>query len=679
MAVVFLAHDPRHDRDVAIKVLRPEIAPALGPERFLREIQIEAQLQHPNILPLHDSGEAGGLLYYVMPFVRGESLRDRLKREVQLPLVDTVEIAREVAEALAYAHAQGVVHRDIKPENILLSQGHALVADFGLARAVSVAGTERITDSGIVVGTPQYMSPEQTGDTPIDGRSDLYSLGCVVFEMLAGEPPFTGPTGQAIIARHLGETPRSLRVVRTGLPKGVEEAVERALAKVPADRFAGPREFVAALTESAPALRKGPKVRRRWPIWLAVGAVASGLVIGKILLDRRGSLDATRHVLGMLPWSTADPDSLRFKAWGYRFEHAVRRVPGIELQDGPLVADQVLRTGGTVLGVTEWMVLCRRLGAGRLVTFRVVPQGDSIAVVAELYDVSRGRSAGSAEVRLGADGHEAAGQMAALAERLFGLAAGSISIAGTQIEGAARAYAAGRTALESWKLRLAAERFEDAIRLDPDYTQAYLGLAQVKSWARAPVAGWVGAARNAVARGSQLPDERSRGVARALLAMAEERFQQACEEYRRLLTIDSVSFTGWFGLGECYWNDMTVELDPSTPPQRRFHTSYHAAFGAYRRALEIAPSFNFALTRLDEAHRRTPADTAPSRRSRAIRSPSSHTRLSRFASPDPGPSPRRSIGRSTATDNCCWRLSGSGRQRFPIPLGPISNSPAHSS
>jgi serine/threonine-protein kinase len=188
MAVVFRARDAKHGRDVAIKVLRPEIAPSLGTERFLREIQLEARLQHPHILPLHDSGEAAGLLYYVMPFVRGESLRERLRRDKQLPLDEAYAIAGEVAEALAHAHGQGIVHRDIKPENILLSGGHAVVADFGIARAVSVAGSEQVTDSGIVIGTPQYMSPEQaSGRDAIDGRSDLYSLGCVVYEMLVGE------------------------------------------------------------------------------------------------------------------------------------------------------------------------------------------------------------------------------------------------------------------------------------------------------------------------------------------------------------------------------------------------------------------------------------------------------------------------------------------------------------
>src|SRR2546427_4698809 len=193
MATVYFAHELKHQRPVAVKVLRSELAATLGPERFLREIQVTAQLQHPHILPLHDSGDAEGFLYYVMPYVEGESLRGRLTRERQLPLDDALAIAREVADALCYAHSRDVVHRDIKPENILFQSGHAVVSDFGIARAIGVAGGGSVTGTGIAVGTPGYMSPEQTrGIAQLDGRSDLYSLGCVLYEMLAGEPPFTG-------------------------------------------------------------------------------------------------------------------------------------------------------------------------------------------------------------------------------------------------------------------------------------------------------------------------------------------------------------------------------------------------------------------------------------------------------------------------------------------------------
>src|SRR2546428_1454538 len=258
MATVYFAHDLKHQRTVAVKVLRPELAAALGPERFLREIQVTAQLQHPHILPLHDSGEAEGFLYYVMPYVEGESLRGRLTRERQLPLDEALAIAREVADALGYAHSRDVVHRDIKPENILLASGHALVADFGIARAITAAGGERLTATGLTVGTPGYMSPEQaSGSSHLDGRSDQYSLASVLYEMLAGELPYTGPTAQAIIAKRLTEPLPHLRTVRE-VPGTVEGALTKALAKVPADRFPTVGGFMAALEQRQAATRRPP-------------------------------------------------------------------------------------------------------------------------------------------------------------------------------------------------------------------------------------------------------------------------------------------------------------------------------------------------------------------------------------------------------------------------------------
>jgi serine/threonine-protein kinase len=247
-ATVYLARDRRHERAVALKVLRPELAKAVGPERFLREITLAGQLTHPHILPLYDSGEAGESLYFVMPFVEGETLHHRLLRECQMPVAEALAIARQVADALAFAHRQNVVHRDIKPENILLGGGRAYVADFGIAKAIVVAAGDSLSSAGLAVGTPAYMSPEQaTGGSDVDGRSDLYSLGCVVYEMLTGEPPHTGSTAQAILARQRMEEPRPIRVVRPSVPAEVERVVLKALAKAPADRYATVSEFAAAL------------------------------------------------------------------------------------------------------------------------------------------------------------------------------------------------------------------------------------------------------------------------------------------------------------------------------------------------------------------------------------------------------------------------------------------------
>src|SRR5213596_3296139 len=249
MATVYLARDLKHDRKVALKVLRPELAAVLGIERFLSEIRVTAHLQHPHILPLFDSGQAGGLIYYVMPYVEGESLRHRLEREKQLPIEEAVRLASGIASALDYAHRHGVIHRDIKPENILFQDGQAVVADFGIALALSAAGGSRLTETGLSLGTPQYMSPEQaTGDRVIDARSDIYSLAAVLYEMLAGEPPHTGPTVQSVIAKVVTDRPRPLRALRDAVPPHVESAIQKALAKVPADRFASALQFAEALT-----------------------------------------------------------------------------------------------------------------------------------------------------------------------------------------------------------------------------------------------------------------------------------------------------------------------------------------------------------------------------------------------------------------------------------------------
>ena len=251
MATVYLAEDLKHGRKVAIKILRPEVAVAIGVERFVREIRTSAALQHPHILGLIDSGEVGGTAYYVMPLVEGESLRDRLRREKQLPIADAIRLTCEVANALDYAHRRGFIHRDIKPENILLQEGQALVADFGIALGVANSGDTRMTEAGVSIGTPYYMSPEQaTGEREITPRSDVYALACVTYEMLLGEPPFTGPTTQAIVAKVLTERPSSVVARRNTVPLAIEKAIHTALQKLPADRFASTVAFSAALASA---------------------------------------------------------------------------------------------------------------------------------------------------------------------------------------------------------------------------------------------------------------------------------------------------------------------------------------------------------------------------------------------------------------------------------------------
>ena len=303
MATVYLATDLKHRRQVAVKVMRPELAATLGAERFLREVEIAAQLSHPHILPMHDSGDANGVLFYVMPYVEGESLHERMRRENALPVDEALRIAREVTEALAYAHARKIIHRDIKPANIMLSAGHALVADFGIARAVGAGQGPgaAITKTGLAVGTPQYMSPEQaSGATGVDARSDIFAVGCVLYEMLAGEPPFTGPTPQAIVIRSMTEAPRPLTSTREGLAPAVDAVVTRALAKNPADRWQSAGEFGKALGNVADQLRLGPlssgartpapsmavevppSPAKVWGLFLGVSALALAMVYGLV-------------------------------------------------------------------------------------------------------------------------------------------------------------------------------------------------------------------------------------------------------------------------------------------------------------------------------------------------------------------------------------------------------------
>jgi serine/threonine protein kinase/tetratricopeptide (TPR) repeat protein len=295
MATVYLAMDLKHQRKVAVKVMRPELAEGLGAERFLREVGIAARLSHPHILPVHDSGSSDGILYYVMPLVEGESLPARLKRERQLPVEEALRLAREVAEALAYAHRQGIIHRDIKPANILISEGHALVADFGIARATSDDGAT-LTGTGLAIGTPQYMSPEQaSGEPNIDGRTDIYALGCVLYEMIAGEPPFTGPTAQAVISRSITEDPRPLTRTRPSLPPQVDAITMKALAKSPADRYQTAADFAAALSTAATATTavSGSVSRTPFKPWMAIAAALLVVALGATSIKLFGGPDVT--------------------------------------------------------------------------------------------------------------------------------------------------------------------------------------------------------------------------------------------------------------------------------------------------------------------------------------------------------------------------------------------------
>ena len=407
MATVYLAQDCRHHRLVAIKVLHPELARAVGSERFLHEIEIIAQLQHPHILPLHDSGEGGGLLYFVMPYVAGESLRSRLAREKQLPLDDALEIARQVASALAYAHSHGVVHRDIKPENILLTDDQAVVADFGIAGAVAQSGAERLTETGLTLGTPAYMSPEQAaGERHLDGRSDIYSLACVVYEMIAGEPPFTGPTAQAVIAKRFGGPPPRLHVIREGVPEGVEGAIDRALAKAPADRFSTALQFSAALSAPAeaflrPASDPGEKRQRGRRRLLILGLSGVGLAgaaaVGALLIRQTDPRSLDANLIAIAPFDVFDP------------ELGLWREGLVDILSRDLDGAGPLRAVSPRVAIRRWSgraepaeakALGRRTGAQLVVFGQLAESGtDSVRLTATLLDVGGDRPLGEIDLR----------------------------------------------------------------------------------------------------------------------------------------------------------------------------------------------------------------------------------------------------------------------------------------
>ena len=596
MSVVFLATDVRNERPVALKVLRPELAHSLGPERFLREIKVAAGLAHPHILPLFDSGVAGGLLFYTMPYVAGESLRHRLIRQRRLPVAEAVTIARDVADALSYAHEQNIVHRDIKPENILLEAGHPVVSDFGIARAISVADASRMTGTGIVVGTVDYMSPEQASGEEVDGRSDIYSLGCVLYEMLMGRAPFAGGTST-------GQVP-ALSQERQEIPLEVEYAIEVALARLPSERFATARHFAEAL-KTAETTSSARRSRRRWRTWGAVAAAVTLTLgtLGVVLVPRllRASLDPSLYVV--VPFghrAGAAPKLISGDQCEALLVEAFGRWDDVRLVDGLRVHDLRSRPGGRRdLNLSDALAMARQLGSGRLIWGEVAQFADTVQVRAALYDVRRGGATVRAHsVRFGADASDIAAKFRTLADSLLlghvrspEAAAG---IVGTRLLAAWQSYEAGHEALADWDLGGAERGFRDAIQLDPEYPHANLWLAQTLAWAARPASEW---RPHAVigSRSSNALGFHDRVLARALVRLANQEYPQACAEYRAMLSRDSLDFAGWFGLGECQSDDPVVLRDASVPSRWRFRSSFRGAAQAYQRALELIPSVHRAF------------------------------------------------------------------------------------
>ena len=603
MAIVYLAHDLRNERDVALKVLRPELAVTLGPERFLQEIRFSAKLAHPHVLPLHDSGNADGLLYYVMPFVRGESLRDRLEREGQLPLVDALTIAREVADALDYAHRAGVVHRDIKPENILLQEEHAVVSDFGIARAISAAGA-RVTAVGTTVGTPDYMSPEQgEGKGPLDGRSDIYSLGCVLFEMLAGMPPaaLTPPEGPAAGPLRARDRLAELTMLRPSVPPEVAGIVARMLEPKAKDRFATAAEAAEAL--AAPSGIWTPRSvlarrRRRWGAGLLAG---SALVTAVIVLSPKGTvakLDRTSYAVVSVIRGDSLSTSLNGSNLQSLMNDAFARWSDLHLVTEAELGNLIGSRSGQNLTLQRALQFTGRKGAAHLVWIEATALGDSTEIVAGMYDVASGHSAARHSVRVATRGADLGGKLDELANALLlGSEPATVASAanGTRSYGAWRAYADGHLALTRWDLDSAVHAFQAAVTSDPSFPQAHLWLAQTMEWkGEASTALRVSAERADVARDTLSPYERM--LASALVALEAGQYPEACARYREMIRRDRGDFAAWFGLGECQAQDDAVERDGGSPSGWRFRSSYHGAIQAYARALSLAPAAQKAIT-----------------------------------------------------------------------------------
>ncbi|MCG6955132.1 MAG: protein kinase [Gemmatimonadetes bacterium] len=504
MATVLLAQDVKHDRQVALKVLEPEVAAAVGAKRFLREIQVTANLQHPHILPLYDSGEAGGMLYYVMPLVRGESLQDRLRRDGPLTIEEAVGIARQVAAALDFAHRHGVVHRDIKPANILLQDDEALLSDFGIAVAVGEAAGERITETGLSIGTPAYMSPEQaTGERELDARSDIYSLGAVTYEMLAGEPPVSGASARVVMAKLMTERPTPLHLMRDAVPSWVEAAVMRAMAKVPIDRFATAREFADALTTPTggqeAAARSGQRparTRRPATIGLSVAAVvAIAAVAGYAVLGRRasapGASDAPTEIrsIAVLPLDNYSGDpSQDYFAEGMTDELTTTLATLSQLR--VISRGSAMQFQGRNRPATP--EIAKELGVDAVVEGSVVRSGEKVRINAQLIDAR-------ADSLLWAQSFErSSGDVLALQADLASAIAGEINVrlspseesrlaAAPSVDPQAHdAYLRGRFFFNrpsDENLRKAIEQFKIAVSLDSTFAPAYSGLSDAYLWA----------------------------------------------------------------------------------------------------------------------------------------------------------------------------------------------------
>jgi len=573
MATVYLAHDLKHDRDVALKVLRPELAAVLGRERFLAEIHLTAKLDHPHILTLIDSGESGGFLWYVVPFIRGESLRQKLEREKQLGVEEALTITKQVAGALDYAHRQGVIHRDIKPENILLHEGEAMLADFGIALAAREAAGNRLTETGLSLGTPQYMSPEQaTGDRHLDARSDVYSLAAVLYEMLTGEPPHTGATVQAVIAKLMTERPTRLRVVRDTVPEGIDAAVARALAKVPADRFGSPAEFAAALDSGPPSTQPS-----RWLGRPAVllGGLAIVAIIGVGVWRRtRAPPEAGPTSIATFPFRVTNPALAEY------------REGLVDLFASALDGAGGLRAIGARTSLKRWHAevgkegegddaavdrVAGSLGARYALTGEVIPLGAGIKLRVHVHDLAR-----DSTYTTEADG--APDSIAGLAQRagtellrhIAGPAARLVTGGpfATRSFEALKAYLAGEKAFREARYRDAIAAFDRAIAADSTFALAQFRRGAAEGWTRSPHE--PGAVPDEVLNALPRLGRRDSLMVRGSWELGQD-YAAALTSFETLTREYPDDPEGWYLLGDAYYHVGAVQGIPTERVDSAFH------------------------------------------------------------------------------------------------------------
>jgi serine/threonine-protein kinase len=595
MAIVFKATDLRYHRTVAIKVLRPRVAASMGQERFLKEITLASRLQHPGIIPLYESGMAGNLPYFVMPFITGQRLRDRLARDPQLPLEEVVRYTRDIASALDYAHAEGVVHRDIKPENILLLGDRVVVADFGLARAMTVAEGDHLTGEGLAVGTPEYMSPEQidAGKT-VDGRTDVYSLGCVVFEMLAGEPPFTGRSVQNVLARHLAEPPPAVDILRPALPPGVAQVVTRALAKVPADRFSTAGALADGLAAATAAKARNPTAIR-WTSLIAAGLAVLALAAVPVSRAVRTALarpDPNRVLVFPLLDRETPPHALTGEDVAAYIGYALEGTAPLRWEEGGawLAAEERTDPGRAGRLRQREVSLGRR--ARYFIDGTILRGTDSLRVVLTLYDAagdtivrSSGRAGapGASEARLG---------VLAVADLIPVLVDPGRRIDVTPLAdrraSAIALFLLGERAYRRTRFAAALPLYEAAIAADSAFAMAALKGAQAASWTeqyeRADTL-----ARIAVSYGALLP-LRYRHLIQGLASYLAGDPESALTQLGKALAIESSWSEAWTAVGETYFHLL---------PRRGLGDSMAAQ--AFRRAWEADTGFTpplFHLTQL---------------------------------------------------------------------------------